>query len=84
MPRPNVPASSVAIGGMQSGITSIDSPTGWYVLGRTPVKPYDAHRSPPFLFEAGDRIRFRPIGPDEFARLARDAAPGDAIAELER
>ena len=83
VPRPHAPASSVAIGGMQSGITSIDSPTGWYVLGRTPVKPYDPHRSSPFLFEAGDRIRFRPIGPDDFARLARDAAPGDAIAELE-
>ena len=83
VPRPSVPASSVAIGGMQSGITSIDSPTGWYVLGRTPVKPYDPRRSPPFLFEAGDRIRFRPIGPDEFTRLVREAAPGDAIAELE-
>jgi KipI family sensor histidine kinase inhibitor len=82
VPRPKVPASSVAIGGMQSGITSIDSPTGWYVLGRTPVKPYDPRRSPPFLFEAGDRIRFCPIGPDAFARLVRDAAPGDAIAEL--
>ena len=83
VPRPSVPASSVAIGGMQSGITSVTSPTGWYVLGRTPAKPYDEGRIPPFLFESGDRVRFRPISPDEFEDLARAAPPGAAIAELE-
>ena len=76
LPRPMVPASSVAIGGMQSGITSIPSPTGWYVLGRTPVLPYDPGREDPFLFRPGDYVRFRPITPDEFAR--HEALPADA------
>ncbi len=82
-PRPMVPAGSVAIGGMQSGITTIASPTGWHVLGRTPVRPFLISRAEPFLFKPGDRIRFRPIDAAEFEPLAIEAAAGDPVAMLE-
>ena len=83
LPRPMVPAGSVAIGGMQSGITSIPSPTGWYVLGRTPVRPYHPGRPNPFLFQPGDYLRFRPIAADEFDELETLAARHGEVATLE-
>jgi 5-oxoprolinase (ATP-hydrolysing) subunit B len=82
-PRPMVPPGSVAIGGMQSGITSIPIPTGWHILGRTPVRPFQPDRQDPFLFQPGDRIRFRPIEPDEFAELESIGARGGAVALLD-
>ena len=82
VPRPSAPPCSVAIGGMQSGITSIPSPTGWYVLGRTPVRPFHAARPSPFLFQPGDRIKFRPIGPEEFQHLEIISLRGQEVATL--
>ena len=65
-PRTTVPAGSVAIAGGQTGIYPSATPGGWNIIGRTPVKPYDASRREPFLLKAGDRVRFRPIEPAEF------------------
>lgn len=72
-PRTRVPAGSVAIGGAQTGIYPRDSPGGWRLLGRTPLRLFDPARSPPSLLQPGDRVRFRAIGADEFAALERDA-----------
>jgi KipI family sensor histidine kinase inhibitor len=83
IPHPMVAAGSVAIGGMQTGITSIAIPTGWHILGRTPVRPFVVTRREPFLFEPGDRIRFRPIDAAEFEQLAAEAAAGEPVASLE-
>jgi inhibitor of KinA len=60
-PRQKVPAGSVAIAAGQTGIYPAETPGGWHLIGRTPVKPYDPSRSEPFLFKAGDRVRFHPI-----------------------
>ena len=68
-PRPAVPAGSVAIAGAQTGIYPLLTPGGWNIVGRTPVKPYDPSRGVPFLFQPGDRVRFRPIDRGEFERL---------------
>ena len=70
MPRTSVPAGSVAIAGGQTGVYPAPTPGGWNIIGRTPVKPYDPARSGPFLFAAGDRVRFVAIPADDFARLA--------------
>jgi KipI family sensor histidine kinase inhibitor len=69
-PRAQVPAGAVMIGGMQALIVPTPLPTGWYVLGQTPLRPFDPQRADPFLFRAGDRVRFRPIDAVEFNRLA--------------
>jgi inhibitor of KinA len=61
-PRVRVPAGSVAIAGTQTGIYPVDGPGGWRLIGQTVVKPFDADRADPFLFEAGDRVQFYPIG----------------------
>lgn len=65
-PRTKIPAGSVAIGGEQTGIYPLDSPGGWRIIGRTPVKLYDSQRNPPILFKAGDKIKFIPISKKEY------------------
>ena len=81
-PRPQVPAGSVMIGGQQAAIVSVPIPTGWYVLGRTPLRAFDPARADPFLFHPGDTVQFRPVAPAEFDRLA--ALPADDLDALAR
>ena len=49
------------------------APTGWWLIGRSPARIVDVNRERQFLFEVGDRIRFRRIGRDEFDAL--ESAP---------
>ena len=81
-PRARAPGGSVMIGGGQAAIAALALPTGWYVIGRTPARGFDLARADPFLFRAGDRIRFRRIGSDEFARLAASAARGEPVVKV--
>ena len=69
-PRVRVPLGSVGIAGVQTGIYPAETPGGWNLIGRTPFKPFDAGRAEPFLFRAGDHVRFVPIDRAEFGRLA--------------
>jgi KipI family sensor histidine kinase inhibitor len=75
-PRVKTPAGSVGIGGAQTSIYSVESPGGFWVLGRTPLRLYDPAAEDPILLRAGDRVRFRPIGPGEFEAIARQVADG--------
>ncbi|MCL4187183.1 MAG: 5-oxoprolinase subunit PxpB [Rhodobacteraceae bacterium] len=83
VPRPVVPASSVAIGGGQTSIGSIPAPSGWHLIGRTPVRPFLAGRNPPFLFAPGDRIRLVPLPAAAWEALDARAAAGDPVAGTE-
>jgi len=60
-PRQLVPGGSVAIGGSQTGVYPVDSPGGWRIIGRTPLRLFDAQASPPALLAMGDRVRFTPV-----------------------
>lgn len=60
-PRTRVPAGSVALAAGQTGIYPMDTPGGWHLIGRTPVRPFDESRAEPVLFRPGDRVRFRRI-----------------------
>jgi KipI family sensor histidine kinase inhibitor len=75
-PRVKTPPGSVAIGGTQTSIYSVESPGGFWLLGRTPVRLYDPAAPDPILLRAGDRIRFRPIEPGEFDAIAAEVAAG--------
>lgn len=68
-PRVLIPAGSVGIAGKQTGIYPIDSPGGWQLIGRTPVRLYDAERDNPILLDAGLRVRFIPIDEAEYQRI---------------
>lgn len=65
-PRLRVPVGSVAIGGSQTGIYSLETPGGWNIIGRTPVRLFDPQRDPSCLLRTGDAIRFVAIDRDQF------------------
>lgn len=83
-PRPLTPAGTISIGGAQALIASIAAPSGWHLLGRTPVRTFSPARDPIFLFEPGDGVRFEPIDPGRWDDLDRAAAAGEMIAEATR
>lgn len=78
-PRVLIPAGSVGIAGKQTGIYPIDSPGGWQLIGRTPVKLYDSQRETPILLDAGLRIRFVPINAEEYKRIAKEVENGTYV-----
>ena len=81
-PRIMTPAGTISIGGVQAGIQSLAQPSGWHLLGRTPVRTFQLHRDPIFLLEPGDHVTFFPIDAKTFAEQDRAAERGDIIAEL--
>lgn len=69
VPRTAIPAGSVGIAEKQTGIYPIPSPGGWQLIGQTPYALFDSQRKDPFLFCAGQRIRFVPISKEKFCSL---------------
>lgn len=65
-PRQLVRAGSIGIIGQQSCIYSFDSPGGWPIIGRTPLRLFDPAKSPPALLSAGQTVRFEAISRDVF------------------
>ena len=68
-PRPAIPAGSVGIAGKQTGIYPLETPGGWQIIGRTPLKLFDVNRQQPSLLKAGDKIKFEPISLNEFEAI---------------
>ncbi|HRD75264.1 MAG TPA: 5-oxoprolinase subunit PxpB [Hyphomicrobiaceae bacterium] len=81
-PRLKTPAGTISIGGIQAGIQSVEAPSGWHLLGTTPVRNFMHGRDPAFLVCAGDEVEFYPIAASEFEGLSRRAAAGEPVAEL--
>lgn len=76
-PRTNIPAGSVGIGGKQTGVYPFDSPGGWNLLGRTPVKLYDTRRGDQtILYQPGDKIVFKPISMEEYDSIQAQVEAG--------
>ena len=71
-PRLKVPAGSVGIAGKQTGWYAIESPGGWRLIGRTPLKTFDPHKKPPSIIKAGDYVKFVPISEEEFQEIYKD------------
>lgn len=71
-PRARVPAGSVAIAGEHSGIYPFETPGGWHLIGRTPLRLFNLSAQPPCRLEPGDTVRFVPVGEEEYKALARE------------
>jgi inhibitor of KinA len=69
-PRVKVPAGSAGLGGAQFCIYSVESPGGYWLLGRTPAPLYDPTAAEPTLLRPGDRVRLRPIDRAEYDDIA--------------
>ena len=68
-PRRAVSAGSVGIAGGQTGIYPTETPGGWRLIGRTPVRMFDPRAQLPTRVQAGDIVKFAPIDRAEFDRL---------------
>ena len=72
-PRLKIPARSVGIAGVQTGVYPIETPGGWQLIGRTPLELFLPNENPPSLLMAGDKIRFYKITSEEYEDLRGDA-----------
>jgi len=75
-PRTKTPPGSVSIGGIQCCIYSVESPGGFWVLGRTPLRLYDPGSTDPILLRAGDHVRFTMVTRPEYDAIAAAVADG--------
>ncbi len=75
-PRVKIDGGSVGIAGEQTGVYPVDSPGGWQLIGRTPLKLYDAYREKPILLEAGQYIKFRSVTQTEYDQIEKQVADG--------
>jgi len=73
-PRLRVPEGAVGVADRQTGVYPLAAPGGWQLIGRTPITVFDARREDPFLFRAGDRVRFEPVDEHSFERLRHGVA----------
>ena len=78
-PRPQVPAGSVALGGVYCGVYPRATPGGWRLIGTTDARMWDVDRDPPALLTPGTRVRFR----DAAVGVARGHRAGRRIAEVD-
>jgi len=65
-PRGKVPPGSVGIAGGQTGVYPVESPGGWRLIGRTPLRLFDLEAEKAFLLAPGDVVRFRPVDEEEY------------------
>lgn len=75
-PRTKINKGSVGIAGKQTGIYPIDSPGGWQLIGRTPLKLYEPNREVPILLKAGNYIKFVPITEEQYKTIVEDINNG--------
>lgn len=75
-PRPKVPAGSVAVAN-QTIVYPTESPGGWRLIGRTPVKLFDPAKEPPAVLRPGDYVRFVRVTEAEFQEMARKVVRGE-------
>lgn len=70
-PRTLVKGGSVGLAGKQTGIYPMDSPGGWQIIGRIPMKLFDKNRPTSQIIRAGDYVQFYPIALKEFLTLSQ-------------
>jgi len=82
-PRAVTPAGSFMQGGSQAALSPVAMPSGWHLIGRTPLCLFDPGRSQPFPLAPGDRVRLVAIGAGDFDRMAgrTDLLPDSEDAE---
>ncbi|HEX6959295.1 MAG TPA: 5-oxoprolinase subunit PxpB [Ferrovibrio sp.] len=75
-PRLKVPPGSVAIAESMTTIYPWESPGGWHLIGRTPLKLFETARPEPILLAAGDEVTFAPISAEDYAAMVAEVEAG--------
>ncbi|MGW0664963.1 5-oxoprolinase/urea amidolyase family protein [Streptodolium elevatio] len=77
------PENAVGIGGVYLCVYGMEGPGGYQLVGRTiPVWRLTDSGEPPWLLRQFDRLRFRPVAPEELLRLRAEVAAGRAGPEI--
>jgi inhibitor of KinA len=66
----NVLAGSVGIANGQTGIYPLNSPGGWQIIGRTPLRLFDPNMAQPVKLKAGQTVQFQRISINEFNEMS--------------
>ncbi len=74
IPRAKVAAGSVGIGGGQTGIYPSEVPSGWRIIGITPLTLFNIKNDPPSLLSAGNYVSFLPVEYDEYLSIKEQEA----------
>lgn len=72
-PRVTIPARSVGIAGMQTGVYPLSTPGGWQLIGRSAIELFTPDKDTPSLLKAGDLVRFKSITEKEYKQIRGDA-----------
>ena len=75
-PRTIIPAGSVGIAGTQTGLYPVESPGGWQLIGRTPLKVFMPERKDPFIYAAGDFLKFEAISQKDYDEILNAVEQG--------
>jgi inhibitor of KinA len=73
-PRAKIAAGSVGIGGNQTGIYPAEVPSGWRIIGITPLSLFDIEKAKPSLLSAGNYVLFYPVEYQEFLFIKEQIA----------
>ena len=68
-PRLRVPRGAVAIADRQTAVYPAQSPGGWNLIGRCPLRMFNPRSTPIMPVSVGDRVRFEPIDRDSYLEL---------------
>ena len=72
-PRVKVPEGSVGIVEKFCNVYPHESPGGWNIIGRTPIKLFDTKNElSPCLLSPGDLVKFKSISKEEFKKLKNE------------
>ena len=71
-PRLRIPERTVGIAGMQTGVYPIETPGGWQLIGRTPLRLFRPENRIPSLLRAGDKVTFREISVEDYHAWEED------------
>lgn len=83
-PRLKIEPGSVGIASNQTGMYPLESPGGWQLIGRTPVKLFDETVNPPVFIQAGDYIRYVPITEDEYNKIKKQVDNREYKVKIEK
>lgn len=81
-PRTVIKGGSVGIAGKQTGIYPIDSPGGWQLIGRTPLRLFTPESEQVTLIDSGYGVRFVPVSEDEYKTIEASVADGTYVPQI--
>ncbi len=81
-PITGVPAGSVLIATGKTVIYPVQNPTGWYIVGKTPIPVFSPASATPVLLQPGDKVRLRSVGKAEYQDIADRLRNGETVPGL--